>query len=169
MDRAQKEEQVTSLNNIFSGAGVLVVTKNEGLSVSEFTDLRRKVRHSGGSIKVAKNRLVKIALQGTQYDQISDLFVGPIAIAYSEDVVSAPKTVASFAKSNEKLVIVGGAMGNTRLDEAGVKALANLPSLDELRAKLISLINTPATRIVGLTNGVGSQLTRLIAAYSSKK
>tara|TARA_B100000686_G_C16666207_1_gene903734 strand:+ start:271 stop:777 length:507 start_codon:yes stop_codon:yes gene_type:complete len=168
LDRAQKEEQVASLNDIFVGAGVLVVAKNEGLSVSEFTDLRRKVRHSGGSIKVAKNRLVKIALQGTKYDQISDLFVGPTTIAYSDDVISAPKTLADFAKTNEKLVIVGGAMGDTRLDVAGVKALANLPSFDELRAKLISLINTPATRIVGVTNGAGSQLARIIAAYSSK-
>ena len=135
----------------------MVVTKNTGLSVAEATVLRRKMRDAGAHLKVAKNSLVKLAIKGTIYDQVSDLFVGPTAIAYSEEVVTAPRIVAGFAKTNEKLVIVGGAMGEVRLDAMGVQALADLPSLDELRAKLLGIVNAPAIQIASLMQATGGR------------
>ena len=167
MDRTQKEEQVAYLNNIFTEAQVLVVTQNMGLSVSEVTDLRSKMRDAGGRFKVAKNRLIKLALKNTKYDHISDLFSGPTALAYSSDVIAAPKVVSTFAKTNEKLVIVGGAMGETLLDAKGVDALASLPSLDELRAKIVGIISTPATRIAGVLQAPGGQVARVINSYGN--
>ena len=167
MDRTQKEEQVAYLNNIFSEAQVLVVTQNMGLSVSEVTELRSKMRDAGGRFKVAKNRLIKLALKNTKYDHISDLFSGPTALAYSSDVIAAPKVVSTFAKANEKLVIVGGAMGDTLLDAKGINALASLPSLDELRSKIIGMINTPATRIAGVLQAPAGQVTRVINSYGN--
>ena len=167
LDRTQKEEQVAYLNNIFSEAQVLVVTQNMGLSVSEVTDLRSKMRDAGGRFKVAKNRLIKLALKNTKYDHISDLFSGPTALAYSSDVIAAPKVVSTFAKTNEKLVIVGGAMGETLLDAKGVDALASLPSLDELRAKIVGIISTPATRIAGVIQAPGGQVARVINSYGN--
>ena len=168
MNRTQKEEQIALLNNIFSEAGVVIVTQNTGLKVSEITDLRKQMRVAGGSFKVAKNSLVKIALKGTEYEKMAEMFSGPTCIAFSDDVVSAPKVVASFSKINEKLVIVGGAMGQKTLNVGEVRSLAELPSLDELRAKLLSIINTPATRIAGVLQASGGQLARVISAYSSK-
>jgi len=167
LDRTQKEEQVAYLNNIFTEAQVLVVTQNMGLSVSEVTDLRSKMRDAGGRFKVAKNRLIKLALKNTKYDHISDLFSGPTALAYSSDVIAAPKVVSTFAKTNEKLVIVGGAMGETLLDAKGVDALASLPSLDELRAKIVGIISTPATRIAGVLQAPGGQVARVINSYGN--
>ena len=167
MDRTQKEEQVAYLNNIFTEAQVLVVTQNMGLSVSEVTDLRSKMRDAGGRFKVAKNRLIKLALKNTKYDHISDLFSGPTALAYSSDIIAAPKVVSAFAKTNEKLVIVGGAMGETLLDAKGVDALASLPSLDELRAKIVGIISTPATRIAGVLQAPGGQVARVINSYGN--
>ena len=167
MDRTQKEEQVAYLNNIFTEAQVLVVTQNMGLSVSEVTDLRSKMRDAGGRFKVAKNRLIKLALKNTKYDHISDLFSGPTALAYSSDIIAAPKVVSAFAKTNEKLVIVGGAMGETLLDAKGVDALASLPSLDELRAKIVGIISTPATRIAGVIQAPGGQVARVINSYGN--
>ena len=166
MDRAQKSEMVSTLNQVFSSTGVVVVAHYSGLNVAQMTALRRRMREAGASLKVAKNRLVKLALKDTDVEHISDLFEGPTVIAYSDDPVAAPKVAAEFAKTHEKLVILGGAMGSTSLDAMGVQALATLPSLDELRAKLVGMIQTPATRIAGVLQAPAGQLARVFAAYA---
>ncbi len=168
MDRAEKQELVKSLNQTFSEVGLVVVTHYSGLSVSEITDLRRKMREAGASFKVTKNRLTRLALQGTQYEPIADLFTGPTAIAYSDDPVAAAKVSVSFAKSNEKLVVLGGALGTTVLDKDGVKALADMPSLDELRGKLVGLLQAPATKVAGVLQAPAGQMARVMSAYASK-
>ncbi len=168
VDRAQKSETVSTLNQVFSNTGVVVVAHYSGLSVAEMTTLRGRMRNAGASLKVAKNRLVKLALKGTDAEHISDLFQGATVIAYSKDPVAAPKVAAEFAKTNEKFVLLGGAMGRTNLDAKGVEALAALPSLDELRAKLVGMIQTPATRIAGVLQAPAGQLARVFAAYSKR-
>ncbi len=168
MDRAEKREFVTELNGVFKSAGSVVVAHYTGLSVAQMSDLRSKMRQAGGTVKVAKNRLAKIALEGTDSEGMSDLFQGQTLIAYSEDPVTAPKVAADFAKGNDKLVILGGAMGPTMLDQSGVKQLADLPSLDELRARIVGMITTPATRIAGVTQAPAGQLARVLGAYARK-
>ena len=168
MDRAEKSELVTQLNGVFSTTGVVVVAHYTGLTVTEITDLRSRMGEVGASFKVTKNRLAKLALDGTPMAGISDLFTGPTAIAYSDDPVAAPKIAAKFAKENQKLVILGGAMGETVLDSDGVKQLADMPSLDELRAKIVGMINTPATRIAGVVQAPAGQLARVLNAYATK-
>ena len=168
MDRAQKREMVTELNTVFSETACIVVTHYSGLNVAEISDLRRRMRDAGANFKVTKNRLTKIALKGTQYSQIDDLFSGPTAIAYADDPVTPAKVVADFAKGNENLVVVGGAMGETRLDADGVQALAKLPSLDELRGKLIGLLQAPATKVAGVLQAPAGQLARVMGAYAAK-
>ncbi len=168
MERAEKHEFVTALNSELGNTGVVVVAHYAGLSVAQMTALRSSVREAGGSVKVAKNRLVKLALQGTELEHISDLFSGPTVIAYSEDPVAAPKAVADFAKANDKLVILGGALGSTNLNPEGVKSLATMPSLDELRAKLVGMIQTPATKVVQVVNAPAGQLARVFGAYAKK-
>jgi len=168
VDRAAKQKLVTTLGGVFNDAGVIVVAHNNGLTVTQMNDLRGKMAEAGGSVKVAKNRLVKLALEGTDAEGIKDLFVGPTVLAYSQDPVAAPKIVSDFAKTNKKMVVLGGAMGTSVLDESGVKTLAELPSLDELRAKLIAMIQTPATRIAGITQAPAGQLARVMGAYASK-
>lgn len=168
MDRAQKQEMVTLLNGIFSDAGTVVVAHYSGLNVTQMNDLRRQMGEADAKVKVIKNRLAKLALEGTPCSGISDLFSGPTAIAYSEDPVAAAKIAVSFAKENEKLVILGGTMGETVLDKEGVEALAKTPSLDELRARLVGMINTPATRIAGVVQAPAGQLARVLSAYAAK-
>lgn len=168
MDRAEKREFVTDLNAVFKRTGSVVVAHYAGLTVAQMNDLRSKMRAAGGTVKVAKNRLAKIALQGTESEGIQDLFKGQTLIAYSEDPVSAPKVASDFAKTNDKLVIIGGAMGTTALNADGVKALASLPSLDELRAKIVGMISTPATRIAQIVNAPAGQVARVIGAYARK-
>lgn len=168
MDRAQKREMVAELNTVFSETACIVVTHYSGLNVAEISDLRRRMRDAGANFKVTKNRLTKIALKGTQYSQIDDLFSGPTAIAYADDPVTPAKVVADFAKGNENLVVVGGAMGETRLDADGVQALAKLPSLDELRGKLIGLLQAPATKVAGVLQAPAGQLARVMGAYAAK-
>ncbi|EKF39998.1 50S ribosomal protein L10 [Nitratireductor indicus] len=168
MDRAEKREFVADLNQVFSNTGSVVVAHYAGLTVAQMNDLRSKMRTAGGTVKVAKNRLAKIALQGTSSESIQGLFEGQTLIAYSDDPVAAPKVASDFAKGNDKLVILGGAMGSTALDADGVKALASLPSLDELRAKLVGMISTPATRIAQVVNAPAGQLARVFGAYSKK-
>ncbi|MFU0505679.1 50S ribosomal protein L10 [Pseudaminobacter sp. NGMCC 1.201702] len=168
MDRAEKRELVTGLNEAFSNAGSVVVAHYAGITVAQMNDLRSKMRAAGGTVKVAKNRLAKIALQGTESEGIVDLFKGQTLIAYSEDPVAAPKVASDFAKGNGKLVILGGAMGSTSLDADGVKALATMPSLDELRAKIVGMISTPATRIAQVVNAPAGQLARVFGAYARK-
>jgi large subunit ribosomal protein L10 len=168
VDRAEKAELVSTLNQVFSSTGVVVVAHYSGLTVAQMTALRGRMRDAGASLKVAKNRLAKLALKGTDAEGISDLFQGPTVIAYSDDPVAAPKVAAEFAKTNEKFVLLGGAMGRTSLDAKGVEALASLPSLDELRAKLVGMIQTPATRIAGVLQAPAGQLARVFGAYAKK-
>jgi len=168
VERAQKEALVAEMNAVFQEAGVVVVAHYKGLTVAEVSDLRDRIAEQGASFKVTKNRLTKLALEGTPCEPIKDLFTGPTAIAYSDDPVAAPKVISAFAKDNEKLVVLGGAMGETVLDEAGVKALATMPSLDELRAKLVGMLNTPATRMAQVLNAPAGQLARVFGAYADK-
>ena len=168
MERAEKREFVTELNEVFKASGSVVVARYAGITVAQMNDLRTKMRAAGGTVKVAKNRLAKIALQGTESEGMSDLFQGQTLIAYANDPMIAPKVAMDFAKTNDKLVVLGGALGKTNLDANGVKALASLPSLDELRAKLLGMINTPATRIAGVLQAPAGQLARVFGAYAKK-
>ena len=168
MNRAEKADLVALLNTTFNETEVVVVTRNLGLTVAQSTDLRGKMRDANASFKVSKNRLAKIALKDTRYEPLSDLLTGPIALATSSDPVAAAKVAVEFAKTNDKLEIVGGAMGDTVLDVNGVKALATMPSLDELRAKIIGLVNAPATKIARTINEPGAQLARVFGAYAAK-
>jgi large subunit ribosomal protein L10 len=168
MERAEKGETIAALNQVFKDTGTVVVAQYAGLTVAEMTSLRGKMRAAGGGVKVAKNRLVKRALQGTDAVHIADLFKGPTVIAYSSDPVAAAKVSTDFAKTNEKLVILGGAMGKTNLSPDGIKALASLPSLDELRAKLVGMLQTPATRIAQIVAAPASQVARVVGAYARK-
>jgi large subunit ribosomal protein L10 len=168
VDRARKEELVTELSQSFAEAALVVVTQQTGLTVSESTELRSRMREAGAGYKVTKNRLAKLALAGTTYEQISDLFSGPTAIAYSADPVAAARVAVSYAKENDKLIVVGGAMGDTLLDENAVKALASLPSLDELRGKLVGLLNAPATKVAGVLQAPAGQLARVFGAYANQ-
>jgi len=148
---------------------VVVVTRNLGLTVAKSTELRTKMRDAGASYKVAKNRLAKRAAEGTPYAAIVDLLTGPTALATSDDPVAAAKVAIQFAKDNDKLEIVGGAMGDTLLDAEGVKALASMPSLDELRGKIVGLINAPATKVVQVIQAPAGQLARVFGAYAAKE
>ena len=168
MDRSQKAESVAFLTEVFNEAGAVVVTRNLGLTVAQSTALRIKVREAGASFKVAKNSLAKIAAKGTAYEGMTDLFTGPTGIAASADPVAAAKVVVEFAKTNDKLEIVGGAMGSVVLNADGIKALATMPSLDEMRAKLIGLIQAPATKIAQLSTVPAAKLVRVFAAYAEK-
>jgi large subunit ribosomal protein L10 len=165
VERAEKREIVTALHDAFAQTGVVVVAHYAGLTVADMTRLRRDMRSVGAQVKVAKNRLVKLALEGTDAKGITDLLRGPTCIAYSADPVAAPKVAVKFAKTNEKFVILGGTMGTTVLDPKGVSSLADLPSLDELRGKLIGLIQAPASKIARILNEPGGQLARVFAAY----
>jgi large subunit ribosomal protein L10 len=169
MDRAQKAEQVAELKQTFNEVGVVVVTRNLGLTVAQSTALRNRMRDAGARYKVAKNTLTLIAVEGTAYAPISDMLTGPTALATSTDPVAAAKVAVDFAKTTDRFEIVGGAMGDTLLDVSGVRALAELPSLDELRAKIIGLVNAPATKIARLLNEPGAQLARVFAAYAAKE
>ncbi|MEQ8296419.1 MAG: 50S ribosomal protein L10 [Nitratireductor sp.] len=168
MDRAEKRELVTELNGVFASAGTVVVAHYAGITVAQMNDLRTKMREAGGTVKVAKNRLAKIALKGTPSESMQDLFNGQTLIAYSDDPIVAPKVASDFAKGNDNLVILGGAMGTTNLDANAVKALATLPSLDELRAKLVGMISTPATRIAQVVSAPAAQVARVVGAYAQK-
>ena len=169
MDRSQKAESVAALNAVFNEVGVVVVTRNLGLSVAQSTALRAKMGDVGASYKVAKNRLARIALKDTPYAGLEEYLSGPTALAWSTDPVAAAKAVVEFAKTNDKLEIVGGSMGGTMLDEAGVKALASMPSLDELRGTIVGLVNAPATKVAQLVNAPAAKLARVFGAYGVKE
>ena len=169
MDRSQKADLVAELKNVFSETSVVVITRNHGLSVAQSTDLRLKMRDAGAQYKVAKNRLALIALEDTRYKPIGDLLKGPTALATSGDPVAAAKVAVEFAKTNDKLEIVGGAVGETILDANRIKALAALPSLNELRATIVGLIQAPATKIARTVSEPGAQLARIFAAYGAKE
>ena len=166
MDRSQKSETVASLNAVFNEAGVVVVTRNLGLTVAQSTALRGKIRDAGASYKVAKNSLAKLAIKDTDYVGLNDLLTGPTALASSVDPVAAAKAVVEFAKTNDKIEIVGGSMGSLVLNVDGVKALASLPSLDQLRGTIIGLVQAPATKIAQLVTAPAAKLARVFGAYA---
>jgi large subunit ribosomal protein L10 len=168
MDRSQKAESVAQLSATFNEVGVVVITRNLGMSVAQSTALRGKVREAGATYKVAKNRLAKLAIKDTNYEGLDEFFTGPTAIASSVDPVAAAKAVVDFAKTTDKIEIVGGSMGTQVLTPEGVQALASMPSLDELRAKLIGLVQAPATKIAQLTTAPAAKLARVFAAYADK-
>jgi large subunit ribosomal protein L10 len=168
VDRAAKKEHVATLNSVFKDTSVVVVAHYSGLTVPQMQTLRKQMKQAGAEVKVAKNRLAKIALEGTDVASIGPLLTGPTLIAYSGDPVAAPKVATDFAKAHEKLVILGGAMGKTALDPNGVKALASLPSLDALRAKIVGLIQAPATKIAQVVTAPAAKVARVVQAYASK-
>jgi large subunit ribosomal protein L10 len=168
VERTEKREVVTTLNGLVKDAGTIVVAHYSGLTVADMTALRAQMREAGAGVRVAKNRLVKLALEGTDVAHISDLFEGPTVIAYSQDPVAAARVAIDFAKTNEKLVVLGGAMGAINLDFDGIKALAALPSLDELRAKLVRMISTPATRIAQVVGAPAAQVARVLSAHAEQ-
>jgi large subunit ribosomal protein L10 len=168
VDRAEKKEAVAALNEAFKATNVVVVAHYSGLTVAQMQTLRKQMKLAGASVKVAKNRLAKIALEGTDVASIGSLLKGPTVIAYSSDPVGASKVATDFAKAHEKFVILGGAMGKTVLDPNGVKALASLPSLDELRAKVVGLIQAPATKIAQVIQAPAAKMARVVQAYANK-
>ncbi len=168
MERSQKEKLVATLHLALADTVCVVVTHQTGLTVAEVTDLRRQMRAAGASFKVTKNRLARLALAGTKFERLSPMFTGPTAVAYSRDPVAAAKVAVEFANKNGKLSIIGGSLGDQQLDVAGVKSLATLPSLDLLRAKLLGLLQTPATRIAAVLQAPGTQVARVLGAYAEK-
>ena len=168
MDRAEKREFVALLGQAFAETSMVVVAQNKGLTVAEVSDLRRKMRASGSTYKVAKNRLAVLALDGTRFDGIKPMLKGPTALAWSQDPVAVAKTAVDYAKANDKFIVVGGALGAQMLDADGIKALADLPSLDALRARLVGLIQAPATRVAGVLAAPAGQLARVFGAYAKK-
>jgi large subunit ribosomal protein L10 len=168
VEKAKKAEVVEELQSVFAKSGSVVVAHYTGMTVAQMSDLRTRMRANGASFKVAKNRLAVRALKGTPVEGMAHLFKGPTGIAFSEDPIAASKTAIAYAKDNDKLVILGGSMGTTMLDAAGVKAVAELPSLDELRGKIVGLLKAPATKLAGLLQAPGGQLARVISAYSKK-
>ena len=169
MDRSQKADAVAALNATFNEVGVVVVTRNLGMSVEQSTALRTKMRDAGASFKVSKNSLAKLAIVDTDYAAIGDMLTGPVALGTSVDPVAAAKVIVEFAKTNDKLELVGGAMGSQVLDADGIKALASMPSLDELRAKLIGLVQAPATKVAQVVVAPAGKLARVFGAYAAKE
>ncbi|MBB5691878.1 50S ribosomal protein L10 [Roseomonas alkaliterrae] len=168
MDRTEKREFVASLAAVFAETSFVLVAQNKGLTVADVSDLRRRMRAAGATYKVAKNRLATLALEGTRFDGVKPLLKGPTALAWSKDPVAVAKTAVEFAKTNDKFVVLGGALGTQTLNAEGVKALAELPSLETLRAQLVGLIQTPATRIAGVLQAPGGQVARVLSAYAKK-
>ena len=169
MDRTEKEAVVADLHRTFDDATLLVITQQSGLTVAEVSELRRQMRAAGATYKVIKNRLTKRALEGTKFQALKPLFTGPTAIAYSDDPVAAAKVCVEFAKKNEKLTVIGGALGEEELDTGRIKYLAQLPSLDGSRAKLIGVVQAPATKLAGVIQAPAGQLARVFSAYGSQE
>ena len=167
MDRTKKEKLVAELHDTFSKSALVVVTHQSGLTVTEVSDLREKMREAGAGFKVTKNTLAQLALKGTEFEHLSDQFIGPTAVAFSEDPVAAAKVAVEFGKKNEKLTVIAGGLGEQNLDAASVKALASLPSLDELRGKLVGLLQAPAGKVVGTLQAPAGQLARVFGAYGA--
>lgn len=168
MDRAQKEKVIGDLDQVFSNAGVVIAMHYQGMTVAEMSGLRAEMRAAGASVRVAKNRLAKIALEGKACEGMSKFLTGQTALAYSDDPVAAPKVAAEYAKKNQKLVLLGGALGSTVLDSEGVKSLATMPSLDELRGKIVGLLQAPAVKVARVLAAPGTQVARVLAAKAEK-
>ncbi|WP_417822395.1 50S ribosomal protein L10 [Terasakiella sp.] len=167
MNRTEKEELVAEMREVFANSSTVVVSHYSGLTVAQMEELRGKMREAGAGFKVTKNRLTRLALADSKFEGLSDLMTGPTAIAYSEDPVAAAKATMEFAKKNEKLIVLGGSMDENLLDQAGVKALASMPSLDELRGKLVGLLQAPAQKLAAVTQAPAGQLARVFGAYGS--
>ncbi len=167
MNRTEKEELVAEMREVFANSSTVVVSHYSGLTVAQMEELRGKMREAGAGFKVTKNRLTRLALADSKFAGLSDLMTGPTAIAYSEDPVAAAKATMEFAKKNEKLIVLGGSMDENLLDQAGVKALASMPSLDELRGKLVGLLQAPAQKLAAVTQAPAGQLARVFGAYGS--
>jgi len=168
MDRAHKAEAIETLKGVFADSGAVVVTHYMGLTVAEMTDLRGRLRQEGAQLKVVKNTLAQKALGGSIGEAGDALFKGPVAIAFAADPVSAAKVATQYAKDNDKFTVIGGFMGQQVLDKSSVTALATLPSLDQLRAKIIGLLQAPATKIAGVLQAPAGQLARVFGAYAAK-
>ena len=168
MDRAAKRALIDSLHTELKSTGVVVVAHNTGMVAAQSADFRKRVKEAGGSVKVAKNTLAQLAFKDTDAEKLAGLMKGPTILAFSKDPIAAAKAAVTYAKGNDKLVILGGAMGKTILDAKGVKALAELPSLDELRAKIIGLLNAPATKIARTVKEPGAMLARVIQAKAAQ-
>jgi large subunit ribosomal protein L10 len=168
LDRTEKRKFVAGLNAALADTTMIVVTRNQGLTVAEATDLRRRMRAAGATFKVAKNRLTHLALEGTQFDGLKPMLKGPTALAWAPDPVAVAKAAVEFARTNEKLVLIGGSLGSRTLDATGVRALAELPSLDTLRGRIVGLISAPATRVAGVLQAPGGQLARVFGALARK-
>ena len=168
MDRTEKREFVSTLGQVFAETSMVVVTQNKGMTVAEVSNLRRQMRASGSTYKVAKNRLAVLALDGTRFEGIKPMLKGPTALAWSMDPVAVAKAALDYAKTNEKFVVIGGALGTQMLNADGIKALADLPSLDTLRARIVGMIQTPATRIASVLQAPAGQLARVFGAYANK-
>ena len=168
MNRSEKKQLIATLNETLKKAELVVITQQSGLTVAEVTNLRRQMRQAGAGFKVTKNRLARLALEGTKFEGLKSMFTGPTAIAYSADPIAAAKVAVTYANSNNKLTIVGGAMAGQVLDPSGIKALATLPSLDQLRGKIIGILVTPATRVATVLQAPAAQLARVLKAYASK-
>ena len=169
MDRTEKREFVSTLGQVFAETSMVVVTRNNGMTVAEVSNLRRQMRASGSTYKVAKNRLAVLALEGTRFEGIKPMLKGPTALAWSKDPVAVAKAALDYAKTNEKFVVIGGALGTQMLNADGIKALADLPSLDVLRARLLGMIQTPGTRIASILQAPAGQLARVFGAYANKE
>jgi large subunit ribosomal protein L10 len=169
VDRTEKREFVAKLHAVLAETSMVVVTRNAGLTVADSTELRRRMRAAGATFKVAKNRLAVRALDGTRFTGIAPLLKGPTALAWSRDPVAVAKVCVDFARANDRFVILGGALGERALDVEGVKALAELPSLETLRAQLLGLIQTPASRIAAVLQAPGAQVARVLAAFARKE
>jgi large subunit ribosomal protein L10 len=169
VDRAAKANQVAELRTIFGAANLVVLTQASGMTVAEMNDLRRRMRAAGALFKVTKNRLARLALENTKFSGLAESFKGPTAIAYSDDPVAAAKVVAAFNRENQKLQILAGCLDGKVMDRTGVDDLSKLPSLDELRARLIALVQTPATRVAVVLGAPAAQLARVFAAYGKKE
>jgi large subunit ribosomal protein L10 len=168
VDRSQKQSLVESLHKMFAASTLVVVTKQTGLTVKEVTDLRRQMRTAGATYKVTKNRLARLALKDTPYQELAPLFTGPTAVACSKDPVAAARVAVKYADKNEKVTILGGSLGDRKLDVATIKSLATLPSIDALRSKLIGLLGAPATKVAVVLQAPAGQLARVFGAYGAK-
>jgi large subunit ribosomal protein L10 len=168
LDRTEKQDFVTELAAELAGVSIVVVTQNKGLTVAEATDLRRRMRAAGATFKVAKNRLAHLAVKGTRFEGLTPMLKGPTALAWSTDPVAVAKTAVEFAKTNEKLVLIGGALGTQTLNADGVKALAELPSLETLRGRILGMLQTPATRLAGVLQAPAGQLARVFGAFAKR-
>lgn len=168
MTRERKEQEVGALKERFDTNETLIVTHNLGLTVSQMTELRNELRKEGASFKITKNTLAKRAIEGTKFEELGDLFSGPTGIAMSQDPVAAAKAVQKFADANKKLVIMGGALGSQVMDVKGIEQLSKLPSLDELRAKIASVLKAPAQKVAGVVQAPAAQMARVVGAYAAK-